>query len=49
LLDLLFSGKKPQNADYEQYIGIFRNKRKTYDDVNKIRSPKGLEFLTSIW
>ena len=45
---LLFRGSKPQNSDYDWYIGIFKNKRRTYGDVNKIESTKCLNFFISV-
>jgi len=39
LRDLHFSGNKPQNPHYDRYIGIFKNERRIYDDVNKIKNP----------
>ena len=48
LRDLLFSGNKPQNPDCDWYIGIFENKRRTYDDINKIKNPKCLDFSISV-
>ena len=47
LRGLLFSGNKPHNPDCDWYIGIFKNKR-TYDDVNKIKNPKCLDFSISV-
>jgi hypothetical protein len=48
LHDLLFSRNKPENPDYDQYTGIFKNKRRTYDEVNKIKNKKLLNFFISI-
>ena len=45
LRDLLFSENKPQKPDYVQYIVIFKNKQNTYDDLNKIKNLKSLEFF----
>jgi len=37
-----------KNPDCDQYIAIIKNKRRTYDDVNKTKNPKCLNFFISI-
>jgi len=48
LLDFLFSGNKPQNLRYDWHITIFKNKRRTYGEVNRIKNQKYLDFFISV-